>query len=224
MKMVYLIILLFAAGTAIAFSQTNSLNATPPATTNSPPPATKGPVMPATQGPTTITAAGPAECDLNNHTITYCDHVRVSDTEVKLTCEWVKAIFPQNWERPTNIVAETNVIIDYIAQNGEKTRATGEKAVDIYQEENGQTNDTMILTGNDLHKPRVEQARGYFTADTLIWDRSHGKFRTEGAFEGVGNPDIAPPTLKITHAATNSLAAKPEGTNATAMPASTHLP
>lgn len=229
MKIVCLIILLFAAGPAITFAQTNpsttSSNAIQTAAaTNSPAPVTRGPVMPATRGPTTITADGPAECDLNNHSITYCDHVRVSDADVKLTCEWVKAIFPQNWERPTNIIAETNVIIDYIAQNGEKTHATGEKAVDIYQEENGQTNDTMILTGNDLRKPRIEQARGYFTADKLIWDRTHGKFYTEGQFEGVGNPDIAPPNLKNTGAATNSLAAKPEGTNAAAAPASTNSP
>lgn len=228
MKTVYLIILFFAAGTAMGFGQTNGMTNSVDAilalaTTNSPPPDTNAAVMPATRGPTSITALGPAECDLNDHWITYCDHVCVSNADVKLTCEWAKAIFPQNWERPTNIVAETNVVIDYIAQNGERTRATGEKVVDVYQVENGRTNDIVTMTGDALHKPRIEQAKGYFTSDKFIWDRSNGKFLTEGSFEGVGN--ISPsPNAKKDHAGAHSMETKPQEMNAPPMPGLTNSP
>ncbi len=185
------------------------------ATTNPPPPPTNDPVMPQSRGPTTITALGPADFDLNNHWTIYRDHVCVSNAQVTLSCDWVKAVFPQNWQRPTNIVAETNVVIDYIAQNGQKTRATGDRAVDIYQEIDGVTNDTITLTGNPLRWPRIEQSDGYMTSDKFTWDRTGGHFYVDTNFEMKGYPNVAPPQgLKNSHNGTNSMEMRPGGTNA----------
>jgi hypothetical protein len=67
---------------------------------------------------------------------------------MKLTCEWIKAEFSTNGDVATNIVAETNVVIDFTDPKGRQGRAIGTNAVYVFQVHNGQTNETVTLTGD----------------------------------------------------------------------------
>ena len=112
-----------------------------------------------------------ANFDLNAHRANYRGHVRVSDAEMKLTCEWLVADLPQSGHI-NQIVAETNVLIDFSDTKGETHHAAAQKAVYHYAVENGATNETVTLTGD----PQVEDAHGTMLADTIIWDRLNNGF------------------------------------------------
>lgn len=105
------------------------------------------------RGPIFIHSSGPAVVDMENHWVTYSDSVLVTNPEMKLTCEWAKANFPANWEQATNVVAQTNVIVDYVDPKGQKGRALGDKAVYLFQIVNGLTNETVTLTGDPTNNP-----------------------------------------------------------------------
>ncbi len=118
---------------------------------------------------TLIEADGPADFDLAGHKVVYHEHVRVDSPNMKLSCEWLAADLPQTGGRVTNIVAETNVVIDATDDKGQQMHATGDKAVYVYSVENGVTNETVTLTGN----ARLENTQGWLTGDSIIWDRMH---------------------------------------------------
>ena len=135
------------------------------ATTNSPD-ATRPP-----RAPTRIDSDNSADFDLNGHQAIYRGHVRVDDPEMKLTCALLVADVPQAGGRPNHIVAETNVVIDFTDTKGQTNHATSDKAVYLYNVQNGVTNETVTLTGN----PQMENAQGTQAADVIIWDRANNK-------------------------------------------------
>lgn len=177
MKFPCLVILTLACGVAMLPAQTNNVtngveSILALVTTNRPatPPVTNQPAAQKSRGPVTIKSAGPAVFDMENHWVTYSDHVRVTDPQMDLTCEWAKADFPPNWDSPTNIVAETNVVVDYIDPKGQKGKALGDKAVYLFQVKNGVTNETVTLTGNP---PEILQGPDYtnrLTGDAIVYD------------------------------------------------------
>jgi len=120
---------------------------------------------------TLIEADGPADFDLAEHRVIYHDNVRVVAQDMKLRCEWLAANLPQAGGHVTNIVAKTNVVIDATDDKGQKMHATGDKAVYVYSVQNGVTNQTVTLTGN----ARLENAQGWLTGDSIIWDRAHDR-------------------------------------------------
>lgn len=198
MRLLYLIILLVACGVWTSSAQTNvSTNAVDAilalVTTNAPPPHTNPPASSSpmdafrtVRGPIHINSDGPADFDLNGHLATFRDNVSVSDPQMKMTCEWLASNLPlQATEHVTNIVAETNVVIDFTDDKGEKTHATGDKAVYHFHVQDGVTNETITLTG-DLpdNPPKVRQ--GGFTSwgDAIIWDRTTGHITYTGKFGG----------------------------------------
>ena len=132
-------------------------------TTNAP--ASKPPSHPETL----IEAEGPADFDLGGRRVIYHERVRVDSANMKLTCEWLAADLPQTGNRVTNIVAETNVVVDATDEKGQKMHATGDRAVYVFSVENGITNETVTLTGN----ARLENAQGWLTGDSIVWDRVH---------------------------------------------------
>jgi lipopolysaccharide export system protein LptA len=137
------------------------------ATTHSPD-ATRPP-----RAPTRIDSDNSADFDLNGHQAIYRGHVRVDDPQMKLTCAQLTTDLPQAGERPNHIVAETNVVIDFTDDKGQTNHATGDKAVYIYNVQNGVTNETVTLTGNP--QPQVENAQGTQTGDVIVWDRANNK-------------------------------------------------
>jgi lipopolysaccharide export system protein LptA len=78
---------------------------------------------------------------------------------------------PQGGGHPNHIVAETNVVIDFTDTKGQTNHATSDKAVYIYNVQNGVTNETVTLTGN----PQMENAQGTQAGDVIIWDRASNK-------------------------------------------------
>ncbi len=91
---------------------------------------------------------------------------------MKLSCEWLAADLPQDGGHVDHIVAETNVVIDFADESGQTIHATGEKAVYVYEVQNGATNETVTLTGNR----RVGKRTGHGSpANRLYWDRANNR-------------------------------------------------
>src|SRR5581483_3343728 len=86
---------------------------------------------------------------------------------------------PQAGGRPDNIVAERNVVIDFI-ENEQQTHATGGKAVYTRKTATA-TNEVMELTGN----PKLERTNGWMTADVITMDRAADTIRGVGNYHSV---------------------------------------
>jgi hypothetical protein len=127
-------------------------------------------VLPTPRAPTLINSES-ADFDLNGHQGIYHRHVRVDDPEMKLTCAWLVADVPQAGGHPNHIVAETNVVIDFTDTKGQTNHVTSDKAVYLYNVQNGVTNETVTFTGN----PQMENAQGTQAGDVIIWDRANSK-------------------------------------------------
>jgi lipopolysaccharide export system protein LptA len=165
MKYFSLIMIAVLSGWMV-YAQTDAAMPSSPAsaTTNSPD-ATRPP-----RAPKRIDSDS-ADFDLSGHQAIYRGHVRVDDPEMKLTCGLLVADVPPAGGRPNHIVAETNVVIDFTDTKGQTNHATGDKAVYLYNVQNGVTNDTVTLTGN----PQMENAQGTQAGDVIIWDRANNK-------------------------------------------------
>jgi lipopolysaccharide transport protein LptA len=221
------IVVVAMAGAGMLRAQTNSAtnNTTNVAdellalvTTN--PPASK----PSSHPETRIEAEGPADFDLAGRRVIYHEHVRVDSANMRLTCEWLAADLPQTGGRVTNIVAESNVVMDATDEKGQKMHATGDKAVYVYRVGNGVTNETVTLTGN----ARLENGQGWLTGDSIIWDRVHERLSVPSNPKMIFHQAITTSEggTNSLVSATNSLAtatnSPPMVTNAPAV--NTHLP
>jgi len=167
-----IVITLLYGGMVHAQTDVTVQSAPAPATTNSPV------VPPPPRAPTQIYSDNSADFDLNGHQAIYRGHVRVDDPEMKLTCALLVADVPQAGGHPNHIVAETNVVIDFTDDKGQTNHATSDKAVYLYNVQNGVTNETVTLTGNP--QPQVENAQGTQAGDVIVWSRentnSHVRF------------------------------------------------
>jgi lipopolysaccharide export system protein LptA len=108
----------------------------------------------------------------SNGLATYRQDVRVNDPRMKLRSELLTAELPHEGanNRVHHIVAETNVDIDFLNDNGEHTHATGQKAVYDFKVINGVTNELLELTGH----PRIDLTNGWMTADVFVMNRTTG--------------------------------------------------
>ena len=130
--------------------------------------------LPLSRGPTLISSES-ADFDLAGREATYHGHVRVDDPQMKLACEQLIADVPQTGGHVNHIVAETNVVIDFTDEKGQTNHTTSDKAVYVYNVENGVTNETVTLTGSP--QPQMENAQGTQSGDVIIWYRTDGKVR-----------------------------------------------
>jgi lipopolysaccharide export system protein LptA len=146
----YSLIVIAVLGSLMVHAQTNTLD-----------------TLSTSRGLTQITAES-GDFDLAGreatYRATYRGHVRVDDPQMKLTCEQLVADLPQAGGHPSHIVAETNVVIDLTNEKGQTNHATSDKAVYLYNVQNGVTNETVTLTGN----AKVEQAQGWLTGEPII--------------------------------------------------------
>jgi len=131
------------------------------------------PPKPPTRSETVIEADGRADFEQTEHggRVVYRDHVRVNAPNLKLRCEWLVADLSQASGRVTNIVAETNVVIDATDDKGGKMHATGDKTVYVFAIENGVTNETVTLTGD----AKAEYKQITLTGPVIIWDRANNR-------------------------------------------------
>jgi len=221
---IYLAILFFAVGVWMSSAQTNSdtnamtganamlaipavvqtnsstnavLSAPIVATTNSPAaPKKHMEEKKVPPGPTKIDADS---FDMTQRVAIYQRNVVVTNAQMKLTCEWLMADLPSGGEHVTNVVAETNVVVDLV-QNGQPIHVTGQRAVYYFHVENGVTNETITLTGTPDQKPEIKQPQGSMKGDRIIWDVVGGSMHVDQP-EGIGIDTNAP-------AGTNSPAPK----------------
>jgi lipopolysaccharide transport protein LptA len=124
----------------------------------------------ATNRPPTEITSDHADFDLHDRQATYRGHVYVNDPEVKLRCELLTVQFPEHGRHLTHVQAETNVVIDFIDQNGQTNHLTAGRAVYAYKVENSVTNETVTFTGN----PLVETTEATIAAEPMVWDRASG--------------------------------------------------
>jgi lipopolysaccharide transport protein LptA len=124
--------------------------------------------------PATEIFSDSADFNLKTHRVVYTGHVRVEDPQMRLTCGIMTATGPQAG-RITNIVAEQDVVINAVDNEGKPVHATGDRAVYQYHVVNTITNETVELTGN----PRVEKPGYVATADSITWDRVNNTFRLD---------------------------------------------
>jgi len=127
---------------------------------------------PPPRAPTQIYSDNGADFDLSGHQAIFRGHVRVDDPEMKLTCALLVVDVPQGGGHPNQIVAETNVVIDFMDAKGQTNHATSDKSVYVYSEQGGVTNETVTLTGNP--QPQMENAQGTQAGDVIIWTRVNG--------------------------------------------------
>lgn len=114
-----------------------------------------------------------ADFDLKLKNAIYQGHVRVNDPKMKLLCERLTAQVPESGGRMDHIVAETNVVIDFLDEKGQTNHASGDKAVYTWSTTNSITNEVVVLTGN----PKLENIQGTLTGDVMTWDRINNTLR-----------------------------------------------
>lgn len=121
--------------------------------------------------PPTEISADRAVFDNNTRRIIYTGNVLVSDPRLKLRCAQLTVDLPPQG-RPTNIVADTGVVIDFV-DGGATNHVTADRAVYAFVVSGGVTNETVTFTGN----PLVESPQGVISSEPLVWDRSANTFR-----------------------------------------------
>jgi lipopolysaccharide export system protein LptA len=159
-----LLFLLLAGGCSLIWAQTNA------------PTQTNAPSLAAKASQQTEVDSDNAEFDMGGahspRQVFYNGNVRVTDPKIKLWCEGLTLDLPPGSGHVSHITAVTNVVIDFIADTGEKYHVTSDKAVYDYAVVNQVTNETVTWTGN----PIVTTKDGKILSDPLIWDRRANRF------------------------------------------------
>jgi lipopolysaccharide export system protein LptA len=100
--------------------------------------------------------------------LVYHDHVVVTNSRSRLTCERLTIHMPTEGvagNQVTNAVAETNVNL-FILYHGETNHISSDKGTYEYSEVSGVTNQTLTFAGHVLDAtPKFS-----FTCEPLIWD------------------------------------------------------
>ena len=127
----------------------------------------------------TLINSDSADFDLNARRAEYRGHVEVIDPKIKLDCDWLVVDLPAAGAHLNHVSAETNVVIDFLDEKGDKYHVTSDKAVYAYGVENAVTNETVTFTGS----PKVVTAEGTISCEPLIWDRAKGHFKFGGGYK-----------------------------------------
>jgi lipopolysaccharide export system protein LptA len=133
---------------------------------------TNAPAPGAKAHPPTEIDSDAADFDLNAHQAVYRGHVKVVDPQVKLTCGWMIVDLPSAGGHLNHVVAETNVVVDFKSEKGEKYHVTSAKAVYDYNVVDSVTNETVTFTGD----PIAETPDYRIFSEPLVWDRVLNKF------------------------------------------------
>jgi lipopolysaccharide export system protein LptA len=157
--------ILLAGGTAFAvWAQTNAVVEQP---------ANKKPA----EQEVGVTAASFVYSQDKNQAV-YSGQVVVTNVQGTLACERLTIDLPPGGStntQPTNMVAETNVVIDFIRDN-DTNHVTCDKAVYAYSVVNQVTNDTITFTGSTNNPAKVRNSKFWMTGEPLVWDNKTGQF------------------------------------------------
>ena len=117
--------------------------------------------------------------------LVYYGNVVATNAQGQLTCGRLTIQLPpegSSSSHPTNAVAETNVVIDFV-KNGLKHRDTADKVIYAYGVADSVTNETLTFTGHAMES----NAQYTATGEPLVWDNVAGKF-TGTDFKMVSHP------------------------------------
>lgn len=99
--------------------------------------------------------------------LVYSGNVWVTNSQGKLTCERLTIDLPTSGgEHPTNIVAETNVVVDSFDKKGQPQRITADMAIYTYNVVQAVTNEFIVFTNN----PKFKNDQFWQTGDSIIYD------------------------------------------------------
>jgi len=136
---------------------------------------TNSPTAPAVRRAPTQIDSESLDFDKTAREMVYRGNVRVDDPQMKLTCALLTTDLPESGGRPSRIVAETNVVIDFFDNKGQPNHATSDRAVYVFNVQNGVTNETITFTGN----ARIENAQGTLTGEPIYWDRVNNRLHAD---------------------------------------------
>jgi len=105
--------------------------------------------------------------DGNTRQMIYLGHVFATDAKSKLHCGQLTVDLPAEGGHPTNIVAETSVVIDHVDEKGQTNHITSDKAVYSYSVVSGVTNEVATFTGGNP-TPKVENQQMIIVGDPLV--------------------------------------------------------
>jgi len=141
------------------------------------------------------------EADLETRTAVYIGNVRVIDPRMNLTADELTVKVPAEGGRPERMVADGNVTILAIDDEGRTNRAWGNSLVYTYNVQAGFTNEVLELTGTPETQPKLEtsQPQMTMTGDVVVWDRARNKIyvknhHTEAAWEPPAKTNHPPAT------------------------------
>jgi lipopolysaccharide transport protein LptA len=141
-----LLTLLFAAG----------LGATLNAQTNAPAAADRNVVIDSNEW----------EFDLKAKVSVHRGNVRAEAQGMHLTCEKLTAKLPATGSRIESFVGESNIVINFVDEKGQKYHGTGDKLIYTFAASAAATNETAELLGH----PVLETSQGSMTGDVMVYD------------------------------------------------------
>ena len=113
------------------------------------------------------------DVDTRTRKAIYTGNVRVIDPRIKLTCDRVTAQIGEGTNNYRHIVAEGNVVIDAVDDQGKAMKSTSTIAIYSYQVTSSATNETVELSGTPF--PRVEWDGHTMVGKSFLYDRRAGK-------------------------------------------------
>ncbi len=131
------------------------------------------------------------EFDQTTRQMFYRGHVVVTDPQVRLTCAQLTVTLPtQKARHLERVLAETNVVMDYVDDQGEKYHITAAQGTYDYAVVNSVTNETVTFAGS----PKVVwggtnssgEPMNWMTGEPIYYVRVNGQ---KGRFRGI-NPQI----------------------------------
>lgn len=178
MKTFFLFLLIFAAAVngLCAVSPLFSVSSPAPRSTNS---------TAAADATATEIISKSAYFDLKARTAIYMGDVRIKDPRMELSCEVLTVkLATEGPGKFQNIIAETNVVIDFSDEKGQKIHGTGGKAIYTYNVTPTYTNDVMEL----LENPLLQTAQGNWQGDVITLDRVNGTVKATNSRMRITQP------------------------------------
>lgn len=123
--------------------------------------------------------------NLKARTAIYMGDVRIKDPRMELSCEVLTVkLATEGGGKFQNIIAETNVVIEFTDDKGQKIHGTGGKAIYTYNVTSTYTNDVMELHDN----PILQTAEGNWQGDVITLDRVNGTVKATNSRMRITQP------------------------------------
>ncbi|HET7624039.1 MAG TPA: LptA/OstA family protein [Verrucomicrobiae bacterium] len=124
--------------------------------------------------------------NMKTSTMIYTGDVRVDDPKMKLTCDVLTIEIPEH-KHPDSMIADHNVVIDAVDNEGKPIHATSDKAIYSYKVENSVTNEIVKLIGNPLVLSDSNPKAG----DNIAWSNADiQRLRKEGRLMEMAGDEI----------------------------------